>query len=501
MRKLWQLFAGIIFIIIQFTRGYSSVSAPTLEIYLKVVNSENPTQTTDFVLSSQSTVWDGDLPPAYSDLTTWINEETTGGTCTVNNDGMGYLAGFNNSFSAIYYGHPIFGYGLYKLYSSNDLNGYIYLDYRDDNYCYYSQLGNPSGHGRDIWIDYDEESGLFFISNDGSVNSYIECTPNSTYSIWELNGMTRSTAKFPPHAPENLSGAFNSNEDYFVKWEHIIPADDYWTGYEIYRSIGFSSPSPNFNSIGTVGPNVLDYTDASLNNLPTVYVSYKVKTINSGSESNFSETITFYEPVGVPTDFNISWSSSHPYLTWSAPAPSNDISHYDIYKKRAEGSWQKKISIYSGTNWLDVQEFQFTRFNTPEEIYYKVLAVNDYSIESNFTPEKSVVVNAWISKGISENQSLDLPNKFYLASPFPNPFNPTTTLSFDLPEAAPVTLQIYDILGRKVWEYEQNSFNTGSYEIVWDGSNNYGQQVAAGVYIIRMTTPEFSSHQKVVYLK
>ena len=134
-------------------------------------------------------------------------------------------------------------------------------------------------------------------------------------------------------------------------------------------------------------------------------------------------------------------------------------------------------------------------------LHYKILAQNvTADIISEFTNELTTRAIYQLSK--SKNELLVvLPNEYSLKRPFPNPFNPTTTLSFDLPEAAPVTLQIYDILGRKVWEYEQNSFNTGSYEIVWDGSNNYGQQVAAGVYIIRMTTPEFSSQQKVVYLK
>ncbi len=90
---------------------------------------------------------------------------------------------------------------------------------------------------------------------------------------------------------------------------------------------------------------------------------------------------------------------------------------------------------------------------------------------------------------------------YSLGESYPNPFNPTTTISIVLPEETKFNLAIFDILGRKVWEYSKNYLDAGNYEIVWDGKNTRNQQVSAGVYIIKMTTPKFSQNQKVVYLK
>ena len=106
-----------------------------------------------------------------------------------------------------------------------------------------------------------------------------------------------------------------------------------------------------------------------------------------------------------------------------------------------------------------------------------------------------------LGRGISEPTPEILPTDFGLHAAYPNPFNPTTTISFDLPDVSNLKLQIYDILGRKVWEYSQKSLNAGSHQIVWDGRNLNNKQVAAGVYLIRMSTPEFTANQKVVYLK
>ncbi len=77
---------------------------------------------------------------------------------------------------------------------------------------------------------------------------------------------------------------------------------------------------------------------------------------------------------------------------------------------------------------------------------------------------------------------LHLPLTFALHQNFPNPFNSTTTIHFDLPEAADVQLVIYDILGRKVEILVSDQLVSGKYEVVWDASN-----VVSGVYFYRLT--------------
>ena len=68
---------------------------------------------------------------------------------------------------------------------------------------------------------------------------------------------------------------------------------------------------------------------------------------------------------------------------------------------------------------------------------------------------------------------------------FPNPFNPTTTISYNLPRTSDVELRIYDVLGNEVKSFFISSQSVGTQKIVWNGTNNYNEQVSSGIYIYR----------------
>ncbi len=83
------------------------------------------------------------------------------------------------------------------------------------------------------------------------------------------------------------------------------------------------------------------------------------------------------------------------------------------------------------------------------------------------------------------------PTRFALHTNAPNPFNPATTIRFDLPEAGNVALVIYDINGRQVRNLlVGQAFLPGQHSVTWDGCDNHGRAVASGVYLMRLTAPE-----------
>ncbi|MBK7379161.1 MAG: T9SS type A sorting domain-containing protein [Ignavibacteriales bacterium] len=71
---------------------------------------------------------------------------------------------------------------------------------------------------------------------------------------------------------------------------------------------------------------------------------------------------------------------------------------------------------------------------------------------------------------------------FKLSDNYPNPFNPTTTITFSIPEKSFVTLKVYDMLGREVAEFVNEELETGSFEKTFDANN-----LASGIYIYRIT--------------
>ncbi len=85
-----------------------------------------------------------------------------------------------------------------------------------------------------------------------------------------------------------------------------------------------------------------------------------------------------------------------------------------------------------------------------------------------------------------------LPTAFALDQNAPNPFNPTTTIRFALPEASQVNLVVYDLNGRAIRTLATGAFQPGNHSVVWDGLDANGRAVASGTYVYRLTTEKGS---------
>jgi len=95
------------------------------------------------------------------------------------------------------------------------------------------------------------------------------------------------------------------------------------------------------------------------------------------------------------------------------------------------------------------------------------------------------------------------PEAFAMHPAYPNPFNPSTSLRFDLPEASTVRVTIYDVTGREIWSLQNGGANyaAGRHELVWRGVDNRNQPLAAGLYFVEMKTPAFRQVQKLMLVK
>ena len=94
-----------------------------------------------------------------------------------------------------------------------------------------------------------------------------------------------------------------------------------------------------------------------------------------------------------------------------------------------------------------------------------------------------------------------LPITYNLQNAYPNPFNPLTTLQYDLPEDGFVNITIYDMMGRVVSNLVSSRQNAGYKSIQWNATNNHGKPVSAGVYLYQIQAGEFVQTRKMVLLK
>jgi len=101
----------------------------------------------------------------------------------------------------------------------------------------------------------------------------------------------------------------------------------------------------------------------------------------------------------------------------------------------------------------------------------------------------------------SNDEINQLPHAFSLYNNYPNPFNPVTTLRYDLPEDALVNITIYDIMGRIVRTLINSQQNAGFKSIQWNATNDAGSPLSAGLYLYKIQADNFVQTRKMVLLK
>jgi hypothetical protein len=97
-----------------------------------------------------------------------------------------------------------------------------------------------------------------------------------------------------------------------------------------------------------------------------------------------------------------------------------------------------------------------------------------------------------------------LPKAFALAQNHPNPFNPSTTVNYQIPDgvsAVSFTLNVFDIRGRLIKTLASGIKGPGYYSAFWDGSDQNGQKVSSGIYFYRFTSADYTQTRKMVLLK
>jgi beta-glucosidase len=161
---------------------------------------------------------------------------------------------------------------------------------------------------------------------------------------------------------------------------------------------------------------------------------------------------------------------------------SNDISNWTTLAHITNGNGgTEKISVQASARYVRIYGIQ-----RGTQYGYSLYEVGIYNNE--------------ISSTGSRNRN-DLPAEFWLGNNYPNPFNPSTTIEYKIPEASNVKLEIYNSIGELVATLINSFQNSGKYSIIWNGKDSRDNYVPSGVYFYRMSSDGLTLVKKMLLLK
>jgi|GEM_PF-3451243 len=169
-----------------------------------------------------------------------------------------------------------------------------------------------------------------------------------------------------------------------------------------------------------------------------------------------------------------------------------------------------KFTATGDTVWT--KRFGINEFNKNDEGYSVVETADGGYLAIGFTclNQSSVVTNykdIYLVKVNSEGvtainpKTVSTPAVYSLSQNFPNPFNPSTTIRYALPERSTVRLTIYNMLGKEVRTLVNTVEDAGYKSIIWDGLDQHGRLISTGVYIYKIQAGNFTQTRKMVFMK
>ena len=175
-------------------------------------------------------------------------------------------------------------------------------------------------------------------------------------------------------------------------------------------------------------------------------------------------------------------------LTWTPTT--DDAFQYYFLERSTDVDFSENIE----GNYLTNSYYEDNSLEFDIEYFYRV------SYYANGQSEYSEVLSVTL-EAVNVDDLQRLPTVYALHNNYPNPFNPVTNLTYDLPENETVSFIIYDLKGHKVRSLVNGKQSAGYHSIRWDATNDHGAAVSAGMYIYVIQAGNFTKTKKMVLLK
>ncbi|MCB5270755.1 MAG: heparinase II/III family protein [Candidatus Cloacimonetes bacterium] len=286
---------------------------------------------------------------------------------------------------------------------------------------------------------------------------------------------------FEPFSSEPNTFFIHSGDNLFKQALAAEESGDQALARQLYTSIATNEPDSLYalQSLGRLNSIYAGYPDL-LNDLRGIYDAYMVACSDSvlikGAQAKYAildrldglytEAIQGYEDLLL-----LSTTEMDSLLCLLDIAYTMQDMYYDDSGKAAHSTMSYQSNGISISTLKDAK-------HTVEQLWGKILAKSeDESIYNAPVPTKLEVSN------------------------YPNPFNPSTTIAFSVPEAGKVRLTVYNIRGQRVRDLIDDNMMRGFHKVIWDGKDNGNSSVSSGLYFVRIDTGSNAVVKKVMMLK
>ena len=247
-----------------------------------------------------------------------------------------------------------------------------------------------------------------------------------------------------------------------------------------FSSPGTADASPSWNSVNRT----VNITGLNVAQNEFIYLQWQTDDVNgSGSRDEFAlDDITFSNVLPVElTTFSASVVNNNVELSWETATEVNNYG-FSVERRQENGEWSEVGFVEGHGNSNSPKHYTFIDNEIGAGKYFYRLKQVD--IDGSFEYSDAIEVD------------MDSPVKYELSQNFPNPFNPTTSIQFSLPETGKVKLAVYNVLGEQVAVLVNKNMEAGFHNARFDAS-----KLNSGIYIYKLEVNNFTQIRKMMLVK
>jgi len=323
---------------------------------------------------------------------------------------------------------------------------------------------------------------------------------SSYYGNWYIDNILLDGPLTPPLPPFFLQALADTAQlKIYLNWQSgVCPVPI--IGYEIKRKEGLPLDPVNYSQLTITDQNTFSFMDENI--LPNKIYTYKIRTLWAipPGGSHWGNEATAYVPNIVPVELQSFTAEDYGRdvkLIWSTATETNnqgfEIERLQDSKIESLNEWESVGFVPGFGTTTEVHHYSFVDESLQPGNYQYRLKQIDFDGKFEYSNIIEVAV--------------DVPKKFSLEQNFPNPFNPTTKIKYQIPLSPPllkgeseaggfVTLKVYDVLGNEIATLVNEQKPTGTYEVVFDGTG-----LPSGIYFYQLKAGSFVETKKMILLK